>query len=642
MNELDKQLPENGDVNFEVAAESAAVNPDASAVESVTVDCDNVNAVEGAENECVETVESVPDIADEAGKAAAEVINFHAMSLEELVEALRGIVASGNMEAHKEVSAIKQAYYTAINRKAMTELAAFVEAGNSADQFSATPEATENEIKTLLADFREKRAAYLEMKEQERKENLEKKNEILRQLSEIVADIDNINVHFPKFQELQAEFKSNAEVPAGSETELWKNYQAVVEQFYDHLKMNKVLRDLDFKKNLEIKKGLVEKARELTEAADPIEAFRKLQSLHEEWRETGPVAKEVRDELWNDFKEASATINRRHQDYFQARKTEEAENEARKTALCEKVEAIDVDSLRSFADWDAKTKEIIEIQKEYKEVGFASRKANSMLFARFRKACDEFFNRKGEYFKKIKDEFKENLQKKESLCEKAEAILARANEKSAFEELQELQKEWRTVGVVRRKQGDDVWKRFCAAVDAFHAARKQHFGAQRSAEMENLAAKQAVISELKAIPSDAERNEVIGKIRELQNRWLQIGFVPFKHKDAVNSEYRAELDRLFGSFDVKENTRRMRRFENDVKKLGGDENKLGRERERLMRTIEAREAEIKTIENNLGFFKFQSKKGNSMVSEFERKIEKIKEEVAQLHEKIALLDKEEK
>lgn len=635
MNELDNHLPENGNERPEVAEASAAVNSDANET-VVSADCDNV---------CVEETSPAEDLASVADTVSEENLpeskNFQAMPLEELVENLREIVASGNMEAHKEVGAIKQAYYTAVNRKAMNELAEFVEAGNPTEEFSATPEPTEAEIKSLLAEFREKRAAYLEAKEQERKENLEKKNEVLRQLSEIVADIDNINIHFPKFQELQNEFKSNAEVPAGSETELWKNYQTVVEQFYDRLKMNKELRDLDFKKNLEIKQSLVEKAKELTEAEDPIEAFRNLQSLHEKWRETGPVAREMREELWNAFKEASTTVNKRHQDYFQTRKASEAENEAKKEALCEKVESIDLNALHSFAEWDAKTKEIIDIQKEYKEIGFASRKANGQLFGRFRKACDDFFNAKGEYFKKTKDEFKENLLKKEALCEKAEALLPRATEKKAFDELQELQKEWKTVGVVRRKQGDEVWKRFCEAVDAFHAARKQHFGAQRSAEMENLESKQKIVAELKSIPTDAERSEVIGTIRELQNKWQQIGFVPFRHKDAINSEYRAELDRLFGAFDVKENKRRMHRFENDVKKMGGDENKITKERERLLRAIEAREAEIKTIENNLGFFKFQSKKGNSMVNEFEKKIEKIKEEVSEIQEKLNLLGKEE-
>lgn len=558
-----------------------------------------------------------------------------------MISSLKEILSSGNMEAHKEVAAIKQAYYTLINKEAMNELTAFVEAGNPADQFSATPDASEPEMKSLLSEFRERRSAYLEQKEEERRKNLEEKNRIIGELKAIADDIDNVNLHFPKFQELQQDFKNVGEVPAGSENDVWKNYQITVEQFYDRLKMNKELRDLDFKKNLEQKQALVAKAKELATLEDPIEAFRKLQDLHDQWREIGPVAKEIREEIWNEFKDASTVVNKRHQDYFQNRKETETENENKKTALCEKVEAITTDDLKTFADWDAKTKEIIDIQKEYKEIGFASRKVNGALFARFRKACDDFFSAKAEYFKKTKDEFKENLAKKEALCEKAEALMTKAEEKGAYDELQALQKEWKTVGVVRRKQGDEVWKRFCDAIDAFHAARKKHFGAQRSAEMENLKAKQEIIAKLKAISTDAERKDVIGEIRELQNEWQKIGFVPFKHKDAVNTEFREELNRLFGAFDLKENRQRMKRFEGEVRKMDGDENKIGRERDRLLRAIESRQSEIKTIENNLGFFSVKSSAGNSMLKEFERKIQKIKEDIAQIQEKIDLLDSRE-
>ena len=566
--------------------------------------------------------------------------NYHSMSKQEMIEALREIVSSGDMEAHKEVAAVKQAFYSLLNKEAMNAAKAFVEEGNPADQFSAPVDEDEVKIKALLAEFREKRSAYLEEKEEERKKNLEEKSRIVAELKAIAEDIDNINLHFPKFQQLQQDFKAVGEVPAGSENEIWRSYQSSVEQFYDRLKMNKELRDLDFKKNLEIKQLLVEKARQLTTLPDPIEAFRKLQDLHDQWREIGPVAKEVREDIWNEFKEASAMINKRHQDYFQSRKAEETDNEIAKTALCEKVEAVDLAALKTFAEWDAKTKEILEIQKAYKEIGFAPRKSNGVLFSRFRKACDAFFTTKAEYFKKTKDEFRDNLAKKEALCEKAEALLPRAEEKEAYDELQELQKEWRTVGVVRRKQGDEVWKRFCAAIDAFHDARKKHFGAQRSAENENLKAKQAIIARLKAISTDAERKDVIESIRQLQNEWQQTGFVPFKHKDAVNAEYRAELSRLFGAFDLRESRQRMRRFEGELKKMDGDESRISRERERLVRAIESRQSEIKTIENNLGFFKFSS--GGNMVKEYERKIAKIKEDIAQIQDKINLLDAQEK
>lgn len=659
MNELDKLSPGADDLNLEVAAETAAMSTaatsatgnaecDNTCVETTSPSADIAEAADAAEaDECA--VESSPaedlaKVADEITEKPEENVvsekNYHSMSKQEMIEALREIVSSGDMEAHKEVAAVKQAFYSLLNKEAMNAAKAFVEEGNPADQFSAPVDEDEVKIKALLAEFREKRSAYLEEKEEERKKNLEEKSRIVAELKAIAEDIDNINLHFPKFQQLQQDFKAVGEVPAGSENEIWRSYQSSVEQFYDRLKMNKELRDLDFKKNLEIKQLLVEKARQLTTLPDPIEAFRKLQDLHDQWREIGPVAKEVREDIWNEFKEASAMINKRHQDYFQSRKAEETDNEIAKTALCEKVEAVDLAALKTFAEWDAKTKEILEIQKAYKEIGFAPRKSNGVLFSRFRKACDAFFTTKAEYFKKTKDEFRDNLAKKEALCEKAEALLPRAEEKEAYDELQELQKEWRTVGEVRRKQGDEVWKRFCAAIDAFHDARKKHFGAQRSAENENLKAKQAIIARLKAISTDAERKDVIESIRQLQNEWQQTGFVPFKHKDAVNAEYRAELSRLFGAFDLRESRQRMRRFEGELKKMDGDESRISRERERLVRAIESRQSEIKTIENNLGFFKFSS--GGNMVKEYERKIAKIKEDIAQIQDKINLLDAQEK
>ena len=497
-------------------------------------------------------------------------------------------------------------------------------------------------FKTLLADFREKRNAFLEEKEEARRKNLEEKNRIIEELKTLAEDIDNINVHFPKFQQLQQDFKAVGEVPAGADNDIWKAYQSVVELFYDRLKMNKELRDLDFKKNLELKNALIEKAKELTEEPDPIDAFKRLQTLHEQWREIGPVAREIREEIWSQFKELSTVINKRHQDFFQARKASEQANEDAKTALCEKAEAVDMASLKSFADWDKVTKEIIEMQAEWKGIGYASKKMNTLLFNRFRKACDDFFTSKAEYFKKTKEEFRDNLAKKEALCEKAEALKDRYEDRAAYDEMVALQKEWRTVGVVRRKQGDEVWKRFCAAVDAFHDARKKLLNGRRDEETENLKAKKAVIEKLSAISEEAERKDVIGTIRELQAEWQKIGHVPFKQKDAINAEYREQLDRLYGAFDLRESRQRMRRFEGEVKKMEGDGNKLGKERDRLVRAMEARQAELKTIENNLGFFNIKSSAGNSLLKDMERKIQKIKEDISQIKEKIALLDKKEK
>ncbi len=588
------------------------------------------------EVEAIATTESVETNVSDTEAADTDQRRTY-LSKEEMVEALKNIIASGDLEAHKEVAAIKQAYYSLLNREATAALEAHILAGNTPETYSSMPDPFEAQIKDLLADFKERRAAYLEEKEAERQKNLEEKHRIIEALNELAVDIDNVNTHFPRFQELQAEFKAVGEVPPITDTVPWKAYIPAVEQFYNHLKMNKELRDLDFKKNLELKQALVAKAKELNEVTDVVDAFHRLQELHDQWREIGPVAKELRDEIWNEFKEASTIINKRHQDFFQNRKAEEAENETAKIVLCEKAEAIDLSTLKTFNDWETKTKEIIELQKAYKEIGFAPRKSNSQLFARFRKACDDFFAAKAEYFKKTKDEFRENLAKKEALCEKAEALLPRAEERKAYEELQALQAEWKTVGPVRRKQADEIWKRFCDAIDAFQGVRRKFLGAQRSEENENLRIKQEIIAELEQISEDSERREVIGRIRELQDKWQATGHVPFKQKESVNTAFRAQLKRLFSAFDARESRNRMRRFEGEVKRMEGDKGSLGREREKLQRAIDARESEIKTIQNNLGFFTVKSSAGNSMLKDYERKIEKLREEIAEIRQKMSLL-----
>lgn len=352
MNELDKLSPSGDDLN-RVDAEAIA--------EAASEACECAER----DNVCAEETSPSLDIAAVADQAEGEkeepVRNYHSMTKEEMVDALKEIVAAGDMEAHKDVAALKQAFYILHNKQLAEELDAFVSAGNSPETFSATPDENEAVFKTLLADFREKRNAFLEEKEEARRKNLEEKNRIIEELKTLAEDIDNINVHFPKFQQLQQDFKAVGEVPAGADNDIWKAYQSVVELFYDRLKMNKELRDLDFKKNLELKNALIEKAKELTEEPDPIDAFKRLQTLHEQWREIGPVAREIREEIWSQFKELSTVINKRHQDFFQARKASEQANEDAKTALCEKAEAVDMASLKSFADWDKVTKEIIEM-----------------------------------------------------------------------------------------------------------------------------------------------------------------------------------------------------------------------------------------------------------------------------------------
>lgn len=637
--------------------EVSNTNPDdACAVDSSTA-LDIAQAADQADNEPEKpadeacAIDSSPalDIAEFADEETARETHeqkeqeksFHQMTKAELVDALKKIVEANEWEHHKEVTAIKQAFYSIINKEREKEQQEFVDAGNDIAAFSFTPDPAEDEIKNLLTEFKDKRNEFLEEREAIRKKNLDDKNAIIEKIKNISENIDTINQQFPLFQQLQQEFKAAGEVPQGSETELWKNYQLAVEQFYDHLKVNKELRDLDFKKNFEVKTQLIEKAQSLAEVPDVLEAFRSLQDLHAQWREIGPVARDVREDMWNKFKEASTVVNKRHQDFFQNKKENEQANETAKTELCEKVEAIDFSNFKSYAEWDDATKTILELQAAWKGLGFASRKVNNALFARFRAACDKFFAAKAEYFKKVKEESRDNLAKKEALCEKAEALAAEFDRKGALDEMQALQKEWREIGVVRRKQGDEVWKRFCNALDEFYGNRKKLFSGKKAEESANLKAKQEIIEKLKEISEEEDRKDVIDSIRELQDEWQNTGHVPFKDKDEINKAYRAELDRLFSAFDIRETRQRVRRYENELKKMGGEEGKLGRERDKLQRALEARLSEANTIENNLGFFKVKSNAGNSMIKEMEKKILKLKAEADEIREKIALLDSQE-
>ena len=606
------------------------------------------------ETECAETsspslaIEAVADSQkSEAAPAeetpsAEEGKRFHSMSKQELLDALKEILAADNMEAHREVTAIKQAFFNIKSRENLEELNAFIEAGNQPEAFSSTPDEVENEMKTLYSEFKERRAAFIAADEERRKENLAKKMEIIDKMKEIAGDIDNVNVKFPEFQQLQQDFKAIKDIPAPAETETWKTFQTVVEQFYDHLKMNKELRDLDFKKNLEAKRQLIESAKKLADAPDPVAAFRMLQGLHDEWRNLGPVAKDIRESLWEEFKEASTVVNKRHQEYFEKRKADEQANEEAKTALCEEVEAIDLTKINSFNAWGEATDKVIALQKKWREYGFASKKANTALYARFRKDCDAFFEAKTAYFQKVRDEFSANLEKKTALCEKAEALKGTDDIRQATAEIVKLQAEWKKIGSVPRKQSDAIWQRFTQACNYFFDERKKQNKERRHEENENLEKKRAIIAKLNELPKDGDRSEVIGKVKELQAEWNEIGFVPFKLKDKVFAEYREVCDALYGAYNSRESRARMDNFHARVNSLKGDGQKIDRERDRLVRALDSRRNELQTIENNMGFFSVKSSQGNSMMKEMERKISRLKDDIKEIEQKIAVIDSEEK
>lgn len=561
------------------------------------------------------------------------------LSKEQILDLATQLAAKPAEEiSREEISRIKQQFYSIRKIELEQEKAAFIERGNEETAFAPMTDEIEEKFKTVLNDIKEKKAAHLAEVEASRQANYERKSAIVAEITEMAADTDNVNRLMPRFRELQQEFKNIGEVPANLVTEVWKQFQDAVERYYDQLKINKDLRDYDFKKNLDVKTLLCEEAEKLTTENDVITAFRRLQDLHEKWRETGPVAKDIREEIWNRFKDASATINKRYQSFFEERKARELENESAKTAICERVEALDFDSLKSYASWDEMTKAIIAAQEDWKKLGFASKKMNNELFARFRETCDKFFAMKAEYFKKMKDELGSNLEKKIALCERAEALKDSTDWKKASDEFVAMQKEWKTIGAVAKKHSDAVWQRFLAACDYFFEQKKKNTSGARREEQANLKIKNEIIESLKAIDTGMPREEAIKLVKELMAKWQQTGHVPFREKDKVYESYRKTVNELYDHLDMKETRANLANFENTINSMGGDENRLYRERERLMRAFEQKRNELRTYQNNLGFFNSKSKTGDSMFREMERKMLRLKDDIAMLEKKIEVID----
>lgn len=498
--------------------------------------------------------------------------------------------------------------------------------------------AEDDEFKTLLTRIRSKKAEHAAKIEAQKADNLRRKEEIINEILSLADDTDNVNRTFPRYRELQDEFNALGEVPATEETSIWKRFQDARERFSDNLKINKELRDYDFKKNLDTKQLLLAEAETLASEEDVITAYRRLQELHNKWRQVGPVAKEFREEIWDKFKAASAEVNKRYQAFFEARKAREAENEAGKIALCEKLEAIDLVSFKTFSAWDEATKTVMELQQQWRTFGFASRKMNKALFARFRQLCDRFFAAKAEFFHSTREELASNLARKTALAERAEALRESTDWKAATDEFVAMQKEWKTIGTVAKKYSDAVWRRFQEACDAFFEAKKKATSGARRIETENLRAKREIIARLDEITEQTPREDAIAMLRELQEQWKQIGHVPFRDKDKIYDQYRAKIDALRDMLNMRRNRDRMERFTENISTIEGDKQKLLRERERLMRALENRRQDLRTYENNLCFLSSKSKSGNSMLAEFERKAETLRTDIADLEEKIKLLD----
>ncbi|MBO4801125.1 MAG: DUF349 domain-containing protein [Bacteroidaceae bacterium] len=559
---------------------------------------------------------------------------------EAVVDRLREIEAEGNGGEKNELDLLKQVFYKLHKAAQMAARNAFIESGGAPEDWRAEIDGAEENFKAIMNNIRQRRAEIAEALERQKAENLEKKQAIIERIKELATSPEDVSQHFDEFKQLQAQWKELGAVPAERATEIWKNYQHHVEQFYDLLKLNIEAREYDFKKNLSAKERLIELAEKLADEEDIIAAFNKLQSLHAEYKEIGPVAKDLRDQIWERFKAASTIINKRHQEHFEGIKAQEEESLQKKTEMCERVEGINPEELTSFAQWDEKTKEVIAMQAEWKTLGFSGHKQNNIIFDRFRAACDRFFSAKAEYFHSIKDEQSENLEAKRRLVEEAEALQDSTEWRSTSDKLIELQKQWKTIGAVPRKYSEQLWKRFTAACDHFFEAKNEATAGQRAEEKENLEAKRSIIQQLQALAADTA-SASLERVKELQAQWNETGHVPFREKDRLYKQYRAVADELYKHFGASQTRRRLEGFQRSVRQaVAKGESTLSRERERLLRLFETRKAEIQTYENNLNFLNAKSKSGNSLVAEMNRKVEKLREELDLLASKIRAIETE--
>lgn len=553
-----------------------------------------------------------------------------AQTQEEVIKRLREINENACEADKQEIDQLKQTFYKLHKSDQEAERKAFIEKGGNAEDFTPTPNPLETLFKEIMGEIKEKRSALSAALEQEKEENLAKKLEILEKMKTLTESTEDTTAIYNEFKQLQQEWNDIKQVPSGRQNELWRSYQLYTEKFYDMVKLNNEFREYDFKKNLEQKTHLCEAAEKLAEETDVISAFHQLQKLHQEFRAIGPVAKELRESLWARFKAASTVINRRHQQHFEELKEKEQNNLDQKTVICEIVESMEYDTFTTFSDWEDKTQEILALQAKWKTIGYAPQKMNVKIFERFRSACDEFFHRKAAFYKSIKENMAKNLEKKRELCEKAEALKESTDWKATAELLTQLQKDWKNIGPVSKKHSDSIWKRFIGACDYFFEQKNKATSSQRSIEMENLAKKENIIQQLTELQESSNQEETTEKIRQLTKEWNEVGFVPFKDKDRIYKTYHALIDK----FNLSAAEKKLSNFKSSLNK----ETNLYREREKLMRTYEGLKNDIHTYENNLGFLSSSSKKGNNLVTDITRKIERLKTDLDLVTKKIAAID----
>ena len=563
-------------------------------------------------------------------------------SKEEILERARRIVADNEIPSKDEVDYLKTTFYKLHLAEREAQQKEYLGNGGEPELYQVFPDAIEEEFKAQMGVVKERRAKIFLEQEKEKQENLSKKLDIIERIKALATSPDEANKSYTIFKELQQEWKEIKTVPADKANELWRNYHLYVEQFYDLLKLNSEAREYDFKKNLELKEKLCESAEKLADEPDVISAFHQLQELHQEYREIGPVAKELREQMWSRFKAASTVINKRHQQHFEELRAGEEENLAKKTVLCERVEAIVQEENKTAHDWEKHTKEIIDIQAEWKTIGFAPQKMNVKIFERFRNTCDDFFTRKAVFFKELKNQYAENIEKKKKLVEKAQALSDSTNWKSTSDKLIALQKEWKTVGVVPRKLGDQLWSDFLAACNKFFEARNAANADIRTEEHENLKKKQDVIVRLKELLESASEN-LQETVHRLTDEYNGIGHVPFKEKDKLYKEFHQVLDQIYKKLNISASHRKLDDFKSNLKNmLKQGAAVIDNERGRLLRRYEIIKAEVQTYENNLGFLNVSSKKGNNLIDEMNRKVQKLKDEMELVRQKIKAIDRENK
>lgn len=561
-------------------------------------------------------------------------------SKKEVLERIREIAHSDENPEKDEVEYLKSTFYRLHIAEREEQQKAYLEEGGDPEKYQVRPDDVEEAFKAEMQVIKEKRAKLFQKQEEERANNLKHREEIIEKIKNMATSPEEANKSFNAFKQLQQEWKEIGAVPPEKANETWKTYQLYVEQFYDLLNLNREAREYDFKKNLEQKTRLCEEAEKLAEETDIISAFHQLQELHAQYRETGPVAKDLRDEIWTRFKNASTVINKKHQQHFEELRAREEENLTKKTALCEKVEAIAQEENKGTADWEKHSQEIIAIQQEWKTIGFAPQKMNVKIFERFRTACDDFFGRKAEYFKEIKKRFAENAEKKRVLVEKAKALADSTDWKSTSDKIIALQKEWKTIGTVPKKLGDRLWNDFLAACNQFFEARNAANAGSRNEEHANLDKKRDIIAKLKAMIEDAG-DDVQAKVQALIDEYNTVGHVPYKDKDKVYKEYHEVLDKVYDTLHIKQARRRLDNFKNNLRNVAKrGEDAVDNERARLMRRYEQLKQEVTTYENNLGFLNIASKKGNSLVEEMNRKVQKLKDEVQLVFDKIKAIDQQ--